>query len=107
MKTKYKEIVTQEGQKAVSFDIETSKGQAHGIFKNDKIWVHGISGKGSVKGIMDVLVNKFKTNKAVFTPLINDNIKNVIDGEVKVLKADDIRNPYKEDMEYLECEWRR
>ena len=105
MKIEYKEIKTGDGKNAVSFNVVTNKGDASGLFVDNRIWVHHIVGNGSVKGIMDILINKFKTNKITFTPLINDNIKNSIRGEIKIMKADNPDNPYKEDFEYMECEW--
>jgi hypothetical protein len=69
------------------------------------IWVHGISGAGSVKGLMNVLIRRFGVREITFTPLINDNVKNSIRGTVKVCKADDPGNPYGEDFEYLETTW--
>lgn len=105
METNYKNIVTANGNKAISFDITTNKGDASGLFTDNTIFVHLIS--GSVKGIINILINKFKTNKITFTPLVNDNIKNSIRGNIKVMKADDVRNPYKEDFEYMECLWKK
>lgn len=92
------------GKKATSFSIQTKKGTCQGLF-DKRIWVHAIHGEGSVKGLMDILTRKFRTNKITFTPLINSNVKNSIKGELKICKADNPENPYKEDFEYLECEW--
>ncbi len=103
---KYREIKTADGKDAVEFTVKTRKGYAHGLYGDGKIWVHGIFGEGSVKGLMNVLVNRFKTNEVVFTPLTNDNIKNSIKGTVKVHKADEPGNPYGEDFEYMECTWK-
>jgi hypothetical protein len=54
---------------------------------------------------MQILINKFKTNKVTFTPLINTNIETKIRGKIKWLEADDPETPYGEPMKYLECEW--
>ena len=105
MKCEYKEIITEDKKEAISFNVITKKGSASGLFAENKIWVHHIVGDGCVKGIMNILVNKFKINKIIFTPLINDNVKNSIRGEVKICKADNPGNPYGEDFEYLETEW--
>lgn len=105
MKTEYKSIKTEDGKDAISFQIQTRKGEATGLFAENKIWVHLIHGEGSVKGIAKILVNRFKVNDIVFTPLINDNIKNSIRGVVKVCPANDPSNPYGEDFEYMECKW--
>ena len=107
MKTEYEEIITGDGLPAISFSIHTKKGQAYGIFGDNRIWVHGIYGEGSVKGIMNILINRFNTNKVTFTPLINDNVKNSIRGELKILPKEDKLNPYGEDINYLECEWKK
>ena len=100
------QIMMEDCNIATRFDIVTRKGSASGLYVNDRIWVHHISGNGSVKGIMQVLINNFKTNKITFTPLINDNIKNSIKGEIKICKADSPDNPYREDFEYMECIWK-
>jgi len=105
METEYKQIMTQDGHSAESFTIRTRKGRANGLFSEGRIWVHLIEGNGCVKGIMDILTKKFKTNKITFTPLINDNVKNSIRGEIKICPADHPENPYGEDFPYLECEW--
>ena len=104
MKCKYEEIITEHGDKATSFNIHTKKGFCCGLY-SDKIYIHLIEGEGSVKGLMNILVNKFKTNKITITPLINNNVKNSIKGEISVMKADDKRNPYGEDFEYMDLEW--
>ena len=106
MQTKYEEITTMEGKKAISFSVKTRKGDAHGVFCENRIWVHGIYGKGSVKGLMSTLIKHFGTNLVTFTPLINDNVENSIKGEVRVCKAGDPQNPYGEDFKYLDCVWR-
>jgi len=104
MKTEYEEIKLESGESATSFTIITRKGDASGVF-TDRIYVHHIAGEGCVKGIMDILINKFKTNKITFTPLINDNIKNSVRGNLKVMEVDNPENPYGESFEYLEVEW--
>lgn len=106
IKTKYEQIKTIDGMDAISFDISTRKGRATGLFVDGRIWVHLINGEGSLKGIMNVLVNKFKTNKVTFTPLINSNVKSSINGEIKICKSDNPLNPCGEDFEYMECEWK-
>ena len=105
MKCEYNQVKMDNGRLCESFRIITSKGDASGIFSDDRIWVHHIQGNGSVKGIMDILINKFSTNKVTFTPLINNNIKNSISGVIKICKANNPENPYGEDFEYMECEW--
>jgi len=100
----YFDIKLESGEPAVAFRIDTRKGHAAGLF-HDRIFVHAIHGEGSVKGIMKILVNKFKTNKITFTPLINDNIKNSVRGNLKVMEVDNPENPYGESFEYLEVEW--
>ena len=104
MITHYEEIETKDGNKATAFDINTKKGRCSGIFV-DRIYVHHISGNKCTKGLMQILINKFKTNKITFTPLINTNIETKIRGEVKWLDANDVKNPYGEPMKYLDCEW--
>lgn len=107
MKTSYTQIISGEGKKAEAFHIQTDKGMVHGMFCDNRIWVHGIIAPNGIKGIMQVLVNRYKTSSVTFTPLINDNIKEKVRGEIKICKADSPDNPYKEDFEYLECEWAR
>lgn len=107
MKTEYSDIITMKGQKATSFNIVTANGEAHGLYnpKEDKIFVHGVISKHGLKGIMQILINKFKTNKVVFTPLITDGIPSTVRGEIKVLSANSPENPYGEEFKYMECEW--
>ena len=107
MKTKYETITMVNGKKAESFSIITRKGSASGLFNDNKLWIHHIEGNGSVKGIMNILVNKFKTNEFVITPLINDNVENSIRGTIKICKHDSPDNPYGEDFKYLEGKWLR
>ncbi len=106
MKCTYENVIMENKKKAVSFHIITRKGSASGLFHNKRIWVHHIVGNGSVKGIINLLIAKFKTHLITFTPLINENIKNSIRGEIKICKADNPENPYKEDFEYMECVWK-
>ena len=106
MKTEYKEIITGNGKSAISFYVSTRKGYCAGIFAQGRIWVHGIFGKKCMKGLMSILVKRFKTNKITFTPLINDNIENTVKGKIKICPADDSDNPYNEEFKYLECEWK-
>lgn len=105
MMAEYDSIVTSDGYEAQSFKITTRRGSALGLYTKDRIWVHCIIGDGSIKGIMQILIHKFKTNQVTFTPLINDNVKKSIRGEIKVCKADALDNPYKEDFEYMDCVW--
>lgn len=105
MKTEYMDIITKDNKQAVLFDIVTRRGNAYGLFCDDTIFVHLIKGEHCVNGIMNILINKFKTNKIVFTPLINDNIKKSLRGEIKIFKKDSPGNPYQEDFEYMEVIW--
>lgn len=108
MKTIYENIKTEKGQDAISFTIITSKGRANGLFSEGRIWVHLIErtgNEGCMKGLMTILINKFKTNKVTFTPIINSNIKEKVRGIVKIMHPDDPNNPYKEPFEYIETEW--
>lgn len=107
MNCEYKQVKMVNGKLVESFNIITDKGDASGIFDEDRIWVHHIQGNECAKEIMDILINKFRTNKITFTPLINNNIKNSIRGEIKICKADNPENPYNENFEYMECEWQR
>ena len=54
---------------------------------------------------MQILINKFKTNKITFTPLITESIPSKVRGEIKVLKANHPDNPYGEDINYMETKW--
>lgn len=112
MQTTYKEILTgmpdnENRLPATEFHIITKKGSAHGIYipKEDKLFIHGIMGKECTKGIMNILINKFKTRKFMFTPLITDHLKEKIRGTVGTCKAGEEGNPYGEDIEYLEGVW--
>jgi hypothetical protein len=78
-----------------------------GVFLNNRIYVHFVSGQDCMKGLMSVLIKRFACREITFTPLVNDNIKRVVKGGVvKVCKKDDPSNPFKEDFEYLETTWR-
>ena len=89
------------------FDISTKKGTCHGVYCKEKnvIFVHGINGNKCLKGLMQILINKFKTNKITFTPLITESIPSKVRGEIKVLKANHPDNPYGEDINYMETKW--
>ena len=55
---------------------------------------------------MRILVNKFKTNKIQFTPLITPMLEKKVKGGVKsTIPASNKSNPYEEDIEVLDCEW--
>ncbi len=107
MDTEYKEILTQPNDvPAVSFTVSTRRGSCTGIFLEGRIYVHFIHGKKCMKGLMDILINKFKTNKITFTPLINNFLQEKVkNGVVKICPADAPGNPYHEDFKYLEVEW--
>lgn len=104
---RYEHITTLDSSEAIQFHIKTKRGIAAGLFipEKNRIFVHGIDGDNCMKGILNILINKFKTNKITFTPLINDNIRNSVKGNIKVCEADDTRNPYGERFEYMECVW--
>lgn len=108
MKTIYREIITADGHEATSFDIITNKGSAHGVYikKENRIMIHLVTAQHGLKGLMNVLVNKFKTNKLTFSPLITDGIKNKVRGTIKIIPANAENNPYGESFEILETEWR-
>ena len=97
--------VVKEG--LIPFVIEIKKGMCHGVFSKDKniIYVHGVYGSNCLKGLMQILINKFKTNKITFTPLITDAIPNNVRGEIKLLTANHPDNPYGEELKYMECVW--
>jgi len=105
MKVVYREIIMGNGKKAMSFIITTRKGYATGLF-DGKICIHSIMGRKCLKGIMSILVNKFGTNKVIFTPLITDAIGNKVKGKVKIIKSNNPENPYGEDIKCMECEWK-
>ena len=107
MKTHYSDIITQDGLKATSFDLVTRKGSCHGLYikEQDRIMVHLVSAQNGLKGLMNVLVNKFKTNKITFSPLITDGIKNKVRGTLKIVPANAKGNPYGEPIEIMETIW--
>lgn len=93
----------------IPFIIQTKKGRCHGVFsqENNTIFVHGIYGNKCLKGLMQILINKFKTNKITFTPLITESIPTKVRGVIKVLEANHPDNPYGEKLIYMECEWNK
>ena len=107
MECEYEESLLDDKERTpcCKFTVKTRKGTAHGVFSKNKIWVHGIFGEGSVKGLMGILTKKFNCYDIVFTPLINNNVENSIRGNIKICKADDPANHYGEDFKYMECKW--
>ena len=108
METHYADIVTENGEEATRFVVVTRKGNCDGLYlkKQDRIMVHLVSAKHGLKGLMGVLVRKFKTRKITFTPLITDGIMNKVRGEIKTVSADAKGNPYGEPIQILETIWR-
>jgi hypothetical protein len=103
-KTVYDNIKMADGRDAESFFVVTRKGYCYGVF-DGKIRVFGVFAQQGLKGLMQILVNRYKTNKVVFTPLITDGIPNTVRGEIKTCRAGEPGNPYGEDIQYLETEW--
>lgn len=103
--TYYENIKMADGRSAESFFVVTRKGHCHGVFVDGRIRVFGVFASHGLKGLMRILINRYKTNKVVFTPLITDGIPNSVRGEIKVCKAGEEGNPYGEDVQYLETEW--
>ena len=89
------------------FHVQTRKGVCHGVFNSIKkeIFVHGVYGEKCLKGLMQILINKFKTNKITFTPLITESIPNSVRGTIKTMEASHPENPYGEELRYMECVW--
>lgn len=107
MKTHYSDIITEDGHEATTFCVVTRKGNCHGLYMKDKdrIMVHLISAQNGLKGLMNILVKRFKTRKITFTPLITDGIKNKVRGKIKIIPPDAEGNPYGEPIQILETEW--
>ena len=107
METHYNDIVTKNGEEATRFVVVTRKGNCDGLYlkKQDRIMVHLVSAKHGLKGLMNVLVKKFKTRKITFTPLITDGIMNKVRGVIKTVPANAKGNPYGEDIHILETIW--
>lgn len=108
MQTVYENITTRDGFKVTTFNVSTKKGWIHGLFmpEENKIFVHGVTAQNGLKGLMRVLINKFKTNKIQFTPLITDMLeKKIKGGVVSMIPASDKSNPYGEDIQVLDCNW--
>lgn len=107
MKTHYLDIMTEDGKEATRFVVVTKKGHCDGLYikGQDRIMVHLISANHGLKGLMNILVNKFKTRKITFAPLITDGIINKIRGEIKTIPAHAEGNPYGEPIQILETIW--
>jgi len=107
MKCIYNQIISGEGKQAISFIITTKKGSVMGLYAPDKnrLFIHHAVCQNGLKGIMQVLINKFKTNLVTFSPLITDGIPNAVRGEIKTMPSNDSRNPYGEPIDYMECVW--
>ena len=73
---------------------------------DNRLYIHSAICQNGLKGIMQVLINKFKTNLVTFSPLITDGIPNKVRGEIKTMPSGDKRNPYGEDFQYMECLWK-
>lgn len=108
VKEEYQEVIMQDKKNATTFTLRYKyDGVISGLYARNIIWVHAVCGNGVLSKFMNVLIKKFKTNKIIFSPLINSNIKNKVKGVIKICKADDKSNPYGEDFEYMECNWKR
>ena len=107
MQTIYADEINPEGKQVTTFIITTKKGHAMGLYNKEdsRIYVHSVMCQNGLKGIMNILVKKFKTNLVTFTPLITDRIPLKIKGDIKTLPAKDPKNPYGEDFKYMECKW--
>ncbi len=103
----YNDQTNPEGLEVTTFIITTKKGHATGLYnkKDNRIYVHSVMSQKGLKGLMQILVNKFKTKLITFTPLITDGVPNSVRGEIKTLPHDDPMNPYGEDFKYMECVW--
>jgi len=103
----YNDIINPEGLHVTTFIVTTRKGHIIGLYnkKTNRIYVHSVMTQKGLKGLMQIIINKFKTNLITFTPLITDGIPNSVRGEIKTLPHDDPGNPYGEDFKYMECEW--
>jgi len=108
MITRYNDVLDDNGISCTLFFVKTKKGEAHGIFYPEQttIYVHGIIAEDGMKGLMNIIIARFKTHHIIFTPLVNDNIKNKVRGTLKIVKANDAGNPYGEDIETLDCQWK-
>ena len=108
MKTEYSEIKLNNGKEAVEFNVVTRKGSIHGLYLKEEntIRVHLVSSQHGLKGLMNVLINRFKTRKVIFSPLITDGVENKVRGKVKIIPADAEGNPYGEPIRVLETIWK-
>lgn len=103
----YNNVILGNGKKAKSFHIIIKNGSTSGIYcyEENRIFVHHVSCNNGLKEIMNILIKKFNTNKITFTPLITAGILDKVRGEIKTLLSNDVKNPYGEDIVYLECIW--
>lgn len=103
------EVVQPTMEPIKAFEVTSRKGYAMGFLHNNVIKIHHIGtnpGKSHpVKGIMNFLCKKFKTNKFIFQMVINDNLKKVIKGEIIRIPADAEGNPFGEELEEIHGEW--
>lgn len=97
------------GEKIKVFKLITRKGYACGFVHNNTLKIHHIGTNegysNPVKGIMNILCNKFKTNKFIFQMVINNNLKKCIKGKLVKIPPDAKGNPFGEWLEEIHGEW--
>ena len=97
------------GEPIEVFEILTRKGYAHGFLHKDVIKIHHIGtndGKEHpVKGIMNILVKRFKTNKFIFQMIINKNLIKSIKGKLVKIPATAKGNPFGEELVEIHGLW--
>ena len=93
------------GEDIQAFELTTKRGHAMGFLHKDQIVIHHIMGQKAMKGIMEILCNKFNTRKFRFTMITNPNLKNIIRGKVSVAPAEEAGNPFEEPVENIEGVW--
>lgn len=90
---------------AIPFHLTRGKAMCNGLVNKGTIWIHLIYGE--MKPFLDYLVKKYKIDKVIFTPVINENVLRRVHGfMLKSLDADNPDNPYGEEMYYLEGKWK-
>jgi len=107
--TTHKENMMPTMEEIEAFEIYTRKGYAYGFLHKDMLKIHHIgTNKGMehpIKGIMDVLCKRFKTNKFIFQMVINPELKNIVKGNVVKIPADAEGNPFGEELEEIHGVW--
>lgn len=105
----HKEVLTDTGEPIEAFELTTRKGYAWGFVHNNILCIHHIGNNSGqehcVKGIMNMLCDKFKISKFRFLMVINPELRNIIHGKVVMIPPDAPGNPFGETIEEIHGEW--